>query len=48
MSQKLDELKIGHTDNSIDQEDEAKKFADDEEIMDMRNKLGQQEKDYDA
>ena len=48
MSQKLDELKIGHTDNGIDQEDEAKKFADDEEIMDMRNKLGQQEKDYDA
>ena len=41
-------MKIGSSGNGVDQEDEAKKFADDEEIMDMRNKLNQQEKDFDG
>ena len=44
----MHELKIGSSGNGVDQEDEAKKFADDEEIMDMRNKLNQQEKDFDG
>lgn len=39
LSYKLHELKIGASGNDLDQEDEAKKFADDEEIMDMRRKL---------
>jgi hypothetical protein len=48
LSYKLHELKIGSSGNGVDQEDEEKKFADDEEIVDMRQNLSQQEKDYAA
>ena len=46
LSYKLHELKIGSSGNGLDQEDEEKKFADDEEIVSMRHNLNQQEKDF--
>lgn len=46
LSYKLHELKIGSSGNGMDQDNEDKKFADDEEIVDMRSKLSQQEKDF--
>lgn len=48
MSYKLHELKIGSAGHGGDQEDEEKKFADDEEIVDMRQQLTQQEKEFAA
>ena len=45
MSYKLHELKIASS-GKLDQEDEEKRFADDEEIVNMRDSLNQQEKDF--
>lgn len=46
MSGRLHELKIAATGGGPDQEEDEKKFADDEEIVEMRQRIAQQEKEF--
>lgn len=47
LSGRLHELKIAATGgNDPEAEDDDKKFADDEEIVEMRQRIAQQEKDF--